>query len=209
MTFRNLALSIAGLATALLLAACGGGTPTAASTQAIPTDAAPSVVEVPTFDLSTLDLPSFTISSFAGDEELEALLPDTIGGQVVVKQSMDGQSFLDLGMGGNGIEDTLADVGATVDDLSVAFGTAGTTVLIAYRIKGVSADRMFEGLQGALPSGAGSTLTERTVAGRTVLQATVGIETTYIYLSGDVVFVIGGTVTPELLEDTVSQLPAN
>ena len=212
MTFNRLAPRFVTLATALVVAACGGSGATTAPTQAAPTDVGPSPIVIPTFDLSSLDLPSFAVSSFTGDEDLEALLPDTIGGQVVIKQSMSGQAFLSLGMGGaTALDPMLAELDASIDDLSVAIGSAGrgpTAVTVyAYRIAGVPAQRIFDGLQEALPSAAGGGISQQAVAGRPVSVVVVAGETTYIYLADDVVFIIGGTVTPELLEDVVTQLP--
>ena len=80
MTFRRLAPRLAALATALVVAACGGSGATTAPTQAAPTDAGLPSIEIPTFDLGTFALPSFDLPSFSGDAELEALLPDSIGG---------------------------------------------------------------------------------------------------------------------------------
>ena len=208
MIFKRPALRIAALATAFVVAACGGGgSATTAPTQAAPTD--PELPSI-TFDLSSFALPSFALPSFTGDEELEALLPDSIGGQMVVTASMTGQQFISFGMGGAAaLEDMLGELDASVDDLSVAIGSAGTTVVVfAYRIEGVSATQIFDGLQGALQAGGGGQVSQHTVAGRPVTEVAAAGETTYIYLAGDVVFIIGGTVTPELLEDAVSQLPA-
>lgn len=212
MTFNRLVPGLVALATVLVVAACGGPGATTAPTQAAPTDAGPSSIVVPTFDLSSFALPSFVAPSFTGDEELEGLLPDSIGGAPVTKSSLSGQAFINLGMGSAmALEPMLDEMDATIDDLSVAIGSAGsgpdTVVVFAYRIDGVSADRIFEGLQQAVPSGGGGNITERTVAGRPVTEVAVAGETTYIYLADDIVFVIGGTVTPELLEDVVMQLP--
>jgi hypothetical protein len=204
---RHAALAI-GLTTTLVVTACGGAT--AAPTQATPTDPGLSSFDMPTFDLGSFALPSFDIPSFAGDEELEALLPDTIGGQPVIKQSVTGQAFIDMGMGA-AFEDILEDVGASAGDLSVAIGSAGTLILFAYQVEGQSAEQVFGGLEAALQAGGGGTVSEINVGGRALSQVTTPGETTYIYLSSDVVFVIGdisGAVTPELLEDAVSQLPA-
>ena len=209
MTVKRVALRIGALATAAVVAACGGGGPTAAPTQTAPTDPGPPSFDVPTFDLGSFAIPSFALPSFAGDEELEAMLPDMVGDQPVIKQSMTGQAFIGLGMGSAAaLEDTLAELGASIDDLSVAFGAAGQLLVIAYQIDGVSADQIFGGLQEALQAGGGGQVSQRTVAGRPVTEVTAGGETTYIYLAGDVVFIIGGVVTPDLLDDAVSQLPA-
>jgi len=198
------------LAAPLLVVACGGRAPEATFGAPVPT-APIETIEVPTFDLGTFALPSFAIPSFVSDEELEALLPDTIGGNVVVKSSMTGQAILNL-PGGAALESQLDDLGATVDDVSVAIGSAGGAtepiIVFAYRIAGVSADQIFQGLEAALQAGQGGDVTQTTVAGRSVTQVTSGGETTYIYLASDVVFIVGGQLTPELLEDAISQLPA-
>jgi hypothetical protein len=211
MTFTRLAPCLVALATALVVAACGGSSSSAAGSHATPT-AGPTTIVVPTFDLSSLALPSFEIPSFTGDEELEALLPDTIGGEPVTKSSLSGEEFISLGMGGAAaLDPMLAELGASIDDLSVAIGSAGigpsAITVFAYQIDGVSADRIFEGLQDALPSGGGAGISQQTVAGRPVTVAITAGETTYIYLASDVVFIIGGAVTPALVEDVVTQLP--
>jgi hypothetical protein len=197
------------LAPALLIAACGGGGPTTVPTQATPTDPGLPSFDIPTFDLGSFALPSFALPSFAGDEELEAMLPDSIGEQTVIKQSLTGQDFINLGMGGAAaLEDMLTEMGASIDDLSVAIGSAGGLVVFAYQIEGQSAEQVFDGLEAALQAGGGGTVSDITVGGRSVIQVTTPAETTYIYLASGVVFIIGGTVTPELLEDAVTQLPA-
>lgn len=208
MTVKRQGLRIAALATAFVVAACGGGGPTTAPTATSTEPALPSLDRA-TFDLGSFALPSFEIPSFAGDEELEALLPDSIGGQAVIKQSLTGQDFINLGMGGAAaFEDMLGEMGASIDDLSVAIGSSGALVLFAYQVEGQPAEQVFEGLEAAFQAGGAGTVSEITLGGRTVIQVTTPTETTYIYLSSGVVFIIGGTVTPELLEDAVSQLPA-
>jgi hypothetical protein len=209
MTVKRQGVRIAALATALVVAACGGGGPTTAPTQATPTEPAPPSIDRSTFDLGSFAIPPLEIPSFTGDEELEALLPASIGGQTVIKQSLTGQDFINLGMGGAAaFEDMLGEMGASIDDLSVAIGSAGALVLFAYQVEGQPAEQVFEGLEAAFQAGGAGTVSEITVGGRTVIQVTTPTETTYIYLSRAVVFIIGGTVTPELLEDAVSQLPA-
>lgn len=212
MTFRRLSIPSAALAAALVLAACGGTTASTAPTipPAGPTDdGSQPTFALPSLDLGSFELPSFALPSFNSDAELEAMLPDTIGGVTVVKQSLSGQDFIGLGMGGgDALEPLLGQLGASVDDLSVAIGGAGQTVVFAYRIQGVPADRIFEGLEQAMQAGgAGGEVTQQTIAGRQVTAVATPTETTYIYLSGDVVFIIGGALSPELLEDAVSQLP--
>ena len=208
MTVKRLELRIAALAAVVVVAACGGGVTTTAPTQAAPTELPPPSIDRETFDLGSLGIPSLAIPSFAGDEELEAMLPDTIGGLTVAKTSVSGAATLNL-PAGSALESQLGAMGATVDDLSGAIGNVGDAVVVfAYKVDGVSADRIFEGLEDALQAGGGGTVTETAVAGRKVTVVEAGAETTYIYLASGVVFIIGGTLTPELLRDAVSQLPA-
>jgi hypothetical protein len=214
MTVRRLTPRIVALAaafaTALVLAGCGGSGPSSAPTLAGPAESDLPPIEVPTFDLGTFAVPSFALPSFTRDEELEALLPDEIGGQIVVKQSLSGAAIVNSGLGAaTTIESMLDEVDASIDDVSVAIGVAGNSIIVfAYEIDGVSAGRVFDGFLAALPSGGAGGLTTVTVAGRSVTQVVAAGETTYVYPAGDVMFVVGGTLTPEQLEDAVSQLPA-
>jgi hypothetical protein len=212
MTVRSLALRLAPLTAALVVAACGSS-PSATASLAMPTGAPGTELVVPSFLDRSFVLPSFVFPSFTSDEELEALLPDAIGGQAVIKVSMTGDDIRNM-PGGFAIEDQLGELGATVDDVSVAIGTTGNgtsggVVVLAYRIAGVSAEQIFQGLEDALQEGQGGEVTQITVGGRRVTRVVSGTETTYIYLAGDVVFVVGGAVTGELLEDAISQLPAD
>jgi hypothetical protein len=211
MTIRRLSFPAATLAAAFVVSACGGTGPSTAPTiEPGPTDdGALPTFAMPSLDLGSFAIPSFALPSFNSDAELEAMLPDTIGGVTVVKQSLSGQDFINLGMGGGeALEPLLDQLDATVEDLSVGFGTAGQVVVFAYRIQGVPADRIFQGLEAAMQAGGGGEVSQQTVAGRQVTVVTAQGETTYIYLSGDVVFIVGGALSPELLEDAVSQLPA-
>jgi len=209
MIFPRRPLRIAALASALVLAACGGASPTAPPV--VPTAPVETPIAIPTFDLGTFELPSFAIPSFTSDKDLEALLPDSIGGQVVIKQSMSGPEIRNSLLGASAsIDDLLGEVDATIDDVSVAIGvTSNSVVVIAYQIDGVRAERIFDGFLAAAPSGAGGDISKVTLAGRSVTKVVASGETTYIYLAGDVLFIIGGTLTPELLKDAVQQLPAD
>ena len=94
----------------------------------------------------------------------------------------------------------------------MAIGSAGTGVdavtVFAYQIDGVSGGPDLRRAPAGVPSGGGGSITHATVAGRTVTEVAAASETTYIYLAGDVVFILGGALTAERLEDAVSQLPA-
>lgn len=211
MTARRLAPVLAFLGAALLvIAACDAGRP--AATTAPPSEAPQETDELPfpTFDLSSFDFGSFALPSFSTDPDLEAMLPDQLGGATVRKQSVTGATFLATGMAGvAALRQLLEDLGKSPDDLSVGFGTTTAVTIIAYRIDGIPAEELFAGFEEALASAPSATLTDQTVGGRNVKVVTSPTETTYVYFGGDVVFIIGGTVTPALLEEAVLQLPSS
>jgi len=212
MTVRRLAPVLALLGAALIvIAACDAGRPVATPT-ALPTEVPSESDELPfpTFDLSSFDFGSFALPSLSADPELEALLPDELGGVTVRKQSVSGTTFLATGMAGAAALEALLELlGKSADDLSVGFGTTTAVTIFAYRIDGLPAEQLFAGFETALAAAPSVTLTDATVGGRSVKVVTSPTETTYAYLGGDAVFIIGGTVTPALLEEAVLKLPAS
>lgn len=212
MTVRRLAPVLALVGAALLvIAACDAGRP-AATTAPSPSDAPSETDELPfpTFDLSSFDFGSFALPSFSSDAELEAMLPDQLGGVTVLKRSVSGTTFLATGMAGTeALEALLEGIGKSADDLSVGFGTTTAVTIFAYRIDGLSAEQLFAGFETALAAAPSVTLSDATVGGRSVKVVTSPTETTYVYLGGGVMFLIGGTVTPALIEEAVLKLPAS
>jgi hypothetical protein len=213
MTVRRLTPILAFLVAVLLvIGACDAGRPAITPTPAPTADGASETDELPfpTFDLSSFDFGSFALPSFSTDPDLEAMLPDQLGGTAVRKQSVSGATFLATGMAGAAaLEALLEDLGKSADDLSVGFGTTTAVTIIAYRIDGIPAQQLFAGFEAALAAAPSATLTDATVGGRNVKVVTSPTETTYVYLGGDAVFIIGGAVTPALLEEAVLQLPAS
>ena len=212
MTARRLAPVLAVLGAALLvIAACDAGRPAATPTTA-PTEAPLETDDLPfpTFDLSSFDFGSFALPSFSADPELEALLPDELGGVPVRKQSVSGTTFLATGMAGAAALEALLELlDKSPDDLSVAFGTTTAVSIFAYQIDGLSAEQLLAGFETALAAAPSVTLTDATVGGRSLKVVSSPSETTYVYLGGDVFFLIGGTVNPALLEEAVLKLPAS
>ncbi len=210
MTVRRLMPILALLGAALIVvAACDAGRPAATTA---PPSAAPTETDdlaFPTFDLSSFDLGSFALPSLSTDPELEALLPDQLGGLTVRKQSVSGTTFLATGMAGAAaLKALLAALAKSPDDLSVGFGTTTAVTIFAYRIDGLPAEQLFAGFETALAAAPSVTLADASVGGRTVKVVTSPTETTYAYLGGDAVFINGGALTPALLEATVIKLPA-
>ena len=138
---------------ALVVAACSseGGASTAAS----PSEAAATPTVEPTPEESVepseaampgasgMAIPSFNLD---GDPELAGRFPDTVGGQPLMVQSLDGQTFA-ANAGGDPTFDAFLDsVGAELTDVSVAFGgvMSGDSPLTvgAFRVQGASEDEL-------------------------------------------------------------------
>ena len=209
---RPLALLAAG---AIAVAACGGTTATTvpgAGTVAPATLAPASVAPATEAPAASGAAPSLSLPSFQGDQELEGMLPDTLGGETVTVLSLTGEEFLGGGMG-SGTEDLqalLTQLGKAPSDMSVAFGGAGTVTIVAFRIKGVPSATIFQSLKSIAEQEGAATITDMNLGGKAVQKMVPAdlSETSYIYGTGDVVFVVGGTdITDAQLNEAFSKLP--
>ncbi|MGH2427456.1 MAG: hypothetical protein ACRDGV_01025 [Candidatus Limnocylindria bacterium] len=206
------------LAGATLLAACAETAsspsptdeptpePTATPTPEPTEEAIPTEAALPTFDLP---------SSAA---ELEALLPDEIGGVPMEKFSMRGAELM-AGGGGDADQefiDFLNRVGAQPDDVSAAFAfgisedfTSSATV-VAFRVEGVPEDRLAAEMQAAFEADETATdFTPANVGGKDVLVGQTDEELAplaYLYSVGDIVFFLGTSNEADAAE-VLSGLP--
>jgi len=209
MTRRNAARALAILAGAsIVLAACGqAATPTSApgGSQAavitpIPTTQPPGATEGPAF--------SFVLPN--EDKDLEALLPDQIGGATTTKLSMAGDSFLMAGGAGSaGFTAILSQFGKSPSDLSVAAGSTTDIQLFAFRVKGVDANQLFQAFVQKIGSAQGDVVSDATVGGKSVKKSvSVAGDVTYVYASGDVLFTLDADadVAPALVNEAFSKL---
>ena len=208
-TTRAIGLLAAG---AMLIAACGGNAATTGPTTAAPTTppvtAAPVATDVP--GASAGPGFSFDLSSFHGDEDLEGMIPDTLGGETLTVVSMTGDQFLGDGTSSPELAKALQDLGKTTSDLSVAFaGTSGVSV-VAFRVKGVPADALFTAFKEAETEGV--TSESASYGGKSVTKLGSSDGTTaFVYLKNDTMFVVGGsgTTVPSdaLLNEAFTKLP--
>lgn len=195
------------IGTIAVVAACG---PSAAATATPGATTAAVVTPPPATDGG---LPTFALPSFTGDKDLEAMMPDEIGGQDVTVISMTGQEF--LGMGGSAEMDAmLKSLNKQPSDLSVAFAGTTAVTVIAFRVKGVAAGQIFPALVDAYKEGVSSTPTQVSFAGKSVTKFTPAGSSpdeaiTYIYTAGDTVFAVGGIgeVSDAVLTEVFSKLP--
>lgn len=207
MTARRAAPGLALLVGAtLLVAACGGATATTATTTP-PVTQAPATTE----PLSTNALPgfSFTLPSFTSVPDLEALFPDSIGGQTLTVTSMSGTAFLGT-PAGSALAPIITQLGKSPGDLSVGFGATMSVTIIATKIQGVTAEQFLSAYTRSAQNAQGATITDVSFGGKSVKQVVTGGQVVYIYLSGDILWTVGGTTTTPtdaLLNEAFSKLP--
>lgn len=204
-TTRAIGLLAAG---AMLIAACGGGAATTAPTQVAATTPAATSGPVAT-DAPSTGLPgfSFVLPSFIGDQQLEDMFPDEIGGEALQVISMTGDEFLGDGSTSPEIASVLGDLGKTTADLSVAFGGNVAVTIVAFRVKGVDAGTLFNAFKEAQTET--YTTESASYGGKSVTKLTPSDgEISYISFVGDVMFVVGGeTVTEATLNEAFAALP--
>jgi hypothetical protein len=197
--------------TATALLAIGSLVLGACQAAASPAASAAVVTPEPTIAPTIAAEPTLVLPSFNADVDLEALLPDELGGLPTQKFSFAGADF--LSNGGPETEDfqkVLTALGKSPADLSVAIAgsTIGQTVG-AYRIRGVDAAGLLPAFIAAFQQGdTGATVTDVSYGGKSVKKASSPTdETVYLYASGDVVFFAGGdAVTDAFLNEAFSKL---
>ena len=208
MTARITARALPALATlALVIAACGNGAATAAPTPA-PVTQAPATV-APTTAPATQGAAASgdPLASFHGAQDLEGLLPDSIGGVPVIKASISGTDFMGMG-GSDELQKALSDLGKTPADMSVAFGNAGASTVFVFRVNGVPASQILNAMFAAETDPA--TITDANFGGKAVKKVIASGEdvASYIYTTQDVVFVVTGTgMTDAQLGEVFAALP--
>ena len=172
---------------ALAAAACSSG---GASTS--PTPSAPASVEPP----AQPSLPS-------GVEDLEALIPDTIGGMTLQRLSMQGDQFVGSDDAAVEFQQFLRGLGVSPDEVSIAvgFGAApdgGSGVAVfAFKAEGADSGRLMGAMQDAIDAESDAPLTweAATVGGKSV-QRTADPDQrgmTYLYVTGDLLVFVATT----------------
>jgi hypothetical protein len=198
---RPLAIVAAG---AMALAACGSSAPSTG-----PTTPPLATVAPPTQAAPATGAPGFSFTLPSVDKELEAVLPDQIGGVAVQKASMTGEAMLGV-PGSEEFQQVLAALNKTPADVTGAFGGTTRAITIAVRIKGLDAGTFFNAFVQASQDDQ-AVITDATIAGKPAKKVVDGSgATTYLYFTGDTVVTIAGAgadlTDPELTE-IFGQLP--
>jgi hypothetical protein len=148
------------------------------------------------------------------DPELEALLPDQIGGEATEKLSLRGPELVGAGSSDPTFADFVERLAADPDDVAVAYAyTLESEVQVfAYQIRGTEPEPLLDALQaaiGAQEATAGVTWTPAVLADRPVRMGTpVDPGNARIYLHGipDIGFIIV-TDDPALAAEVAGGLP--
>lgn len=198
------------VALALGLAACSSGasgTPTPSPTPtSTPTPAASS-------GSSAVAFPSIGNS----DKELEALIPDSIGGVTLQKSSMRGNEFMSSANADPESVAFLNALGVQPSDIGVAFGfgfsaeAQSALGVFVFKANGVPAARLLSVFKDAADKNTDTpvTWTSATVAGKSVDVGTSsqqGAPKTYLYATNEILFFVVAT-TDAQASDALSKLP--
>ena len=206
-TTRRIGLLAAG---AMLIAACGGNAATTAPTTAAATTAPTTAAATDAPGSSAAPGFSFAMPSFHGDADLEGMIPKEIGGETLTVLSMTGDQFLGEGTAAPELAGALQDLGKTTSDLSVAFAGSASITVVAFRVKGVGADSLFNAFKSA--AGEDFTSENASYGGKTVVKLMPSDgSTSFIYVKDDTMFVVGGTgetaPSDALLNEAFQKLP--
>jgi hypothetical protein len=182
----------------LVLAACG-------SSAASPS---PSTASSP-LGGSGSSAPSLGASESAGPSlpssaaELEALIPDEVGGVTLQKLSMRGNEFANSGSATEQAQDFLRRLGVDPEDVSVAVGFgaspdgASTVAVFIFKAEGADSARLLETFKTAMDAEQDQPLQweSATVGGKQVQRATAPQNNgqVNIYVAGDTLYFVATT----------------
>jgi hypothetical protein len=173
-------VALATICLGILVAACGGGAPSSAAVQAY------------------------------SAAELEALIPNEIGGTALQKFSMQGDEFVSSGGATEETEQFLDGLGVSTDDVTVAAGygistdTGDPFAAFVFQAEGAGSERLISVFKQALDSDRDAPLEweATSVGGKPVDQAADSERDSHVYLyaTGDVLFYLAATQVDDAAE---------
>jgi hypothetical protein len=155
--------------------------------------------------------PSLTAGAVA---DLEALIPNSVGGLTITKQSVQTSEFLTAPGSDPAAVKFVEDLQVSPSDISIATGSGSSAdftkfvFVFVIRAQGADSDRLISAFKTATSTGEASPLewSSATVAGKAVETAGGDTGTNYIYAKGDVLFwLIASDAT--LAEQFIGLLP--
>ena len=154
--------------------------------------------------------PSFTEGAVA---DLEALIPDTVGGMTMQKTSTKGDEFIASSDSDPAVAKFIEDLGVSPSDISIAFGigfaadASSSLGMFVFRASGADTNRLIAAFKEANDADRGTPLTwsNATIGGKQVEKSVDGETIFYLYAKNDVLFYITGD--PDSAEEAISGLP--
>jgi hypothetical protein len=194
------AAGMAGLLAAVV-AACSTNGGASASPTATPTRAAPS-----NLGSSALVIPSIGNS----DQELENLIPDSVGGIALQKFSMKGNEFIASASSSADTKAFLDALGVAPADVAVAFGygadpsTQGAVAVFVFHAPGAGSDKLITVFKRAADEGSTTyTWKAGNVGGKPVQIGTNPASATskiYLYATNDDLFFVSTSTNAQATE---------
>jgi hypothetical protein len=193
-----LVTSLRAAVVALLLLAFAAACSSGASPSLTPS-ASSSASSAPSGDAGESAGPSLPSSA----AELEALIPDEVGGVALQKLSMRGNEFANSGSASAEAEEFLRNLGVDTEDVSVAVGFgaapdgASTVAVFIFKAEGAQSGRLMETFKSAVDAEQNEPLEWETVTvgGKQVERASAPQNNgqVNIYVSGDTLYFVATT----------------
>jgi hypothetical protein len=204
--------AVAALLLLAFLAACGEAS-SSGEPSSTPQSASPSIEATAEPTPETTD----GLPSPGSVADLEALIPDEIGGIALQKFSMRGNEFVSSGSATQETQDFLEGLGVSTDDVAVAFGfgvspASGEGVAVfVFRADGAGSDRLVSVFKEATDAERDAPLDweSANVGGKEVQRALdpeQNDQVVYLYAKGDTLFFLAAT-QEEHAEEALAALP--
>ncbi len=144
------------------------------------------------------------------------MLPGTVAGVTITKASMQGNQYLVSSGADAATKKFLEDLGVSPNDVSMAtgfgFSTSGSTstaiVMFAFRAAGADSNRLVAAFKTANDANGSSPLSwsSTNLGGKSVEKSSSGGQDIYLYVKGDVLFLISAT-SITIADEILSKLP--
>ncbi len=148
--------------------------------------------------------------SFEADEELEALFPDSIGGQPLQVQTATGEDIFlqsDDSEALQQMEELLVANGLAPSDLSIgiAYPSDMSSSVTALRFPGADASVFVDGVITSIGGGEAAERSDAQIAGKDVIKLTIGDLVQYLYPRDEVIWAV--TAQEPTLTEIFESLP--
>jgi hypothetical protein len=148
--------------------------------------------------------------SYEADEELEALFPDSVGGQPLQVQTATGEDIFLQSEDSEALqqmEELLVANGLTPSDLSIgiAYPSDMSSSVTALRFPSVEASAFVDGVINSIGGGEAAERSDTQIAGKDVIKLTIGELVQYLYPKGEVIWAV--TAQEPALTEIFEALP--